>query len=143
MNYGLSVISACLFLRPNDERFKGPIIFPMTLVPFEDGALYIERGISPKRNRIYYVKSIAEAANAAVAWILEMINRTSTEAFDDAEKSLRMIPSEIWNVIPNIRYRPLYEMLQNGEYINIDWDKPNTYPWKVEVLKRGWIVDRF
>lgn len=143
MDHDLSVVSVCLFLKPADERFRGPIIFPMTLVPFEDGALYIERGISPKRNRIYFVKSIAEAANAAVAWILETINQTSLKDYGNAEKSLRMIPPEVWGMLPNIRYKSLFEMVKHGEFINIDWSKPQDYPWKVEVLKRGWIVDRF
>lgn len=140
---GLDPICVCFLITPEDERYTKPILMPAITLPFGDGALYIERGISPRRNRIYFAKSISEIANYAVYWTLDYLHKSTLADFEKCAKDAYRIPESVWNLIPSCLYDPFLDEIKKGAHINIKWEKPNEDLWRVEVLNHGWIVERF
>lgn len=122
---------------------RGPIIFPLAFIPFSDGAIYIEHGINPYRNGIYFVSTIAEGASAAAHWLAESHHLEPRTSWKQLSLELRMVPVEAWDRLKGMGYQEAYNLLKQGKLINIEWNPYTDDIHRVEVLGSGWIVERY
>lgn len=130
-------------------RCDHPIYHPIFVVPFSEGALYMEFAFSRKRNGIYYVTNINNLISASANWF---IRDTDSEGkyIKSNRESVRV---RAWRVpLDKIDLSKLdrwtYPMLNdfimtNGDLLNIKYNSYETQLHRVEVLNHGWSIDRW
>lgn len=121
-------------------------LYPITVFPFYDGALWTESGFSFRRNHIYFVDNIHTLCNEVAKWCLRSLGKDTYHRMKECAPTLtlyQMQPQEMVDVFQSMTYEHLLNELQSMGGANIPFDPYTKEPFKVEVLDHGWTGSRF
>ena len=117
------------------------ILHPFVVVPFRDAALYIEPAIDiDGYNEIYYAASIKEISNFITNLAVRFLNMDNKK--QSPTITVYQLSSDLDKVF-NCTQDELVVRCKKEKGIRIEYDPYFRELHKVEVLRRGWTVNRF
>ena len=118
------------------------IAHPFVVVPFRDGALYIEPALEKKRlNNIYYAKSINDIGNFITNMSIQMLKMKEDKC--SAAITIYPLSSDLDMEFAQTQDELIAHCKKNGKRIPIKFDPYIHELHRVEVLRHGWTVNRF
>jgi hypothetical protein len=132
------VFSFMLYIDGIDAK---PFMHPMTLIPFEDGALLLEYGFDEKRNGLYFADNVHDVASALTNWVLIKMNYDLTKTdFSMIQVRLYSLNHKEAELIKD-RHEEMRESPM-GEKMTVQYNAYCRELHKVEVLNHGWLIQR-
>lgn len=123
------------------------LLHPVVVIPFHDGALWLESGFNYRCNGLYFASKVQDIGGMFVRWVAQCFSKSGGEAERDWHPNIHIYPISISDVLErwtNMTYEDfLLEYSGHHKQIQFPFSMRDLEePFKVEVFGYGWSVNR-
>ena len=123
------------------------LLHPVVVIPFHDGALWLESGFNYRCNGLYFASKVQDIGGMFVRWVAHCFSKSGGEAERDWHPNIHIYPISISDVLErwtNMTYEDfLLEYSGHHQQIQFPFSMRDLEePFKVEVFGYGWSVNR-